>query len=105
MGKRYNQDNGTIIEKLVGMRIEKLVLKDYDVAEEVPAFLHRSGGDYRASLAATMEDVRGLKTDHISDKMRAWSTQSHLQEYLRRFNQLGEVCAQQWLNERMSANS
>ncbi|NCF87988.1 MAG: hypothetical protein GWQ08_21110 [Verrucomicrobiaceae bacterium] len=47
-----------------------------------------------------MEDVRGLKTDHISDKMRAWSTQSHLQEYLRRINQLGEVCAQQWLNER-----
>jgi len=28
MGKRYTQDNGTIIEKLVGMRLEKLVLKD-----------------------------------------------------------------------------
>lgn len=95
MGKRYTQENGTIIEKLVGMRLEKLVLKDYDIAEDVPAFLHRSGGDYPASLAATMEDVRGLKMAHISDKIRALSTQSHLQEYLRRFNQLGEVCAQQ----------
>ena len=100
MGKGYTQDNGTIIEKLVGMRLEKLVLKDYDVAEDVPAFLHRSGGDYRASLAATMEDLRDLKMAHISDKMRALSSQSHLQEYLRRVNQLGKVCAQQWLNER-----
>ena len=104
MGQRYTQEHGTILENLVGVPIEKIVLKDYEEADEIPAFLDRSVGDYRESLDASMADLRGLMKNNAFEKMQALSNQSDLQEYLRRLSQLGEASVQQWVNQKMNAS-
>ena len=86
------------------MPIEKIVLKDYEEADEIPAFLDRSVGDYRESLDASMADLRGLMKNNAFEKMQALSNQSDLQEYLRRLSQLGEASVQQWVNQKMNAS-
>ena len=98
MGQRQAQDSKTIIEQLVGIDIEKRVLKSLETSQETPAFLERSVADYQANLEEQTTELKSFMGDPAFKRASAIESESILLEYIHRMHRLGERPAQEWLD-------